>query len=158
MLTTEPRPLCVVMSEHDIFSMFCSLFGDEHQNSKRLRHSLWASLKADLCAGGIKIDGQHVSVCTPRFYLWMLYLHSRKIKKKKENTVALTGTFWFYVKALQNNPQQLFTGKTNSIESSSWIPWNLWFRYILFHEWTNFLRSAGTNFLILAGSAFYQIW
>ena len=30
------------------------------------------------------------------------------------------------------------------------IPWNLSFRYILFHVWT--------NFLILAGSAFYQIW
>ena len=31
-----------------------------------------------------------------------------------------------------------------------WIPWNLSFRYILFRE--------ETNLLILAGSAFYQIW
>ena len=31
-----------------------------------------------------------------------------------------------------------------------WIPWNLSFRYVLFHE--------GTHFLIWAGSAFYQIW
>ena len=32
----------------------------------------------------------------------------------------------------------------------SWIPWNLSFRYTLFHERTHFLVSPG--------SAFYQIW
>ena len=33
---------------------------------------------------------------------------------------------------------------------TSWIPWNLSFRYILFHE--------KSHFLILAGSVFYLIW
>ena len=32
----------------------------------------------------------------------------------------------------------------------SWISWNLWICYILFRGWT--------HFLIIAGSAFYQIW
>ena len=35
-------------------------------------------------------------------------------------------------------------------KTCSWNPWNLWFHHVLFHEWTNFLISAG--------SAFYQIW
>ena len=33
---------------------------------------------------------------------------------------------------------------------TKWIPWNLWFRDILLH--------TKTNFLVLTGNGFYQIW
>ena len=40
--------------------------------------------------------------------------------------------------------------KFESLKCVTWIPWNLSFRHILFHE--------KSHFMILTGSAFYQIW
>ena len=58
--------------------------------------------------------------------------------------------FAFYQLVIMLLSPQLSTPKGWLVFITSWNPRNLSFRHVLFHEWT--------HFLILAGSAFYQIW